>query len=51
MNNAKYAISVARKLGATVYLVWEHIRDVHPKFVLTFLASIKYAADNYNKKE
>lgn len=27
-NNAKYAISVARKLGAAVFLVWEHIRDV-----------------------
>ena len=27
-NNAKYAISVARKLGATVYLLWEHLRDV-----------------------
>lgn len=46
MNNAKYAISVARKLGATVYLVWEHIRDVNPKFLMSFIASIKYVADN-----
>jgi len=45
MNNCKYAISVARKLGATVYLVWEHIRDVHPKFLMTFVASIKSVAD------
>ncbi|KRX08465.1 Calponin homology domain [Pseudocohnilembus persalinus] len=44
MNNAKYAISVARKMGATVCLVWEHIRDVSPKFLLTFLASIKSVA-------
>lgn len=41
MNNAKYAISVARKLGATVFLVWEHIRDVNTKFLMTFIASIK----------
>jgi plastin-1 len=31
-NNAKYVISVARRLGATVFLIWEQIRDVfhHP---------------------
>jgi len=29
MNNAKYVLSVARKLGCSVFLVWEHIRDVH----------------------
>lgn len=28
INNAKYAISIARKLGAAVFLVWEHIKDV-----------------------
>ncbi len=28
MNNAKYVISVARMMGGTVFLVWEHIRDV-----------------------
>jgi len=34
-NNAKYAISVARKLGAAVFLVWEHIRDVNNTFIRT----------------
>jgi plastin-1 len=29
MNNAKYVISVARMMGGTVFLVWEHIRDVN----------------------
>jgi plastin-1 len=27
-NNAKYVISVARRLGCTVFLIWEQIRDV-----------------------
>lgn len=38
-NNAKYAISVARKLGCTVFLVWEDIVEVKPKMIMTFLAS------------
>jgi len=49
-NNAKYAISVARKLGTPVFLVWEHIRDVNPKFLLTFVASIKHLSGEYSKK-
>lgn len=35
MNNAKYAISVARKMGATVCLVWEHIRDVNNTYYIS----------------
>ena len=27
-NNAKYVISIARRIGATVFLVWEQLRDV-----------------------
>jgi len=38
--NAKYAISVARKLGAVVFLLPEDIQEVKPKMVLTFVASI-----------
>jgi plastin-1 len=30
-NNAKYVISVARKLNALVFCVWEQISSVHPK--------------------
>lgn len=36
-NNAKYAISVARKLGAAVFLVWEHIRDVIKQIKYDFI--------------
>jgi len=38
--NAKYAISVARKLGAIVFLLPEDIQEVKPKMILTFVASI-----------
>jgi len=38
--NAKYAISVARKLGATIFLLPEDITEVKPKMIMTFVASI-----------
>jgi len=37
--NAKYAISVARKMGATIFLLPEDIVEVKPKMILTFVAS------------
>eukprot|EP00761_Pharyngomonas_kirbyi_P011416 gb/GECH01011441.1/.p1 GENE.gb/GECH01011441.1/~~gb/GECH01011441.1/.p1 ORF type:complete len:610 (+),score=136.96 gb/GECH01011441.1/:1-1830(+) len=42
-NNAKYAISVARKLGATLFLLWEDIVEVNPKMILTFVAGMMIA--------
>lgn len=38
--NARYAISVARKLGAVIFCLPEDIVEVKPKMILTFLASI-----------
>ena len=38
--NAKYAISVARKLNATVFLLWEDIVEVKPKMIMTFVGSM-----------
>ena len=49
-NNAKYALSIARKLGATVFLVWEDIAEVKSKLILTFLASIYDVASKYSSK-
>jgi len=40
LDNARYAISVARKLGATIFLLPEDITEVKPKMILTFIASI-----------
>jgi hypothetical protein len=39
-NNAKYAISIARKLGATIFLVWEDISEVKGKMLMTFTAAL-----------
>ena len=33
-NNAKYAISIARKIGASIFCVWEDIKDVYIIFNL-----------------
>jgi plastin-1 len=40
--NAKYVISVARKLGCCVFLTWEDITEVKPKMMMTFVASIMH---------
>ena len=42
--NAKYVISVARKLGCCVFLTWEDITEVKPKMMMTFVASIMHFA-------
>jgi plastin-1 len=38
--NARYAISVARKLNCTIFLLPEDIVEVQPKMIMTFVASI-----------
>jgi len=38
--NAKYVISVARKIGAMVFITWEDIVEVKPKMILMFCASL-----------
>ena len=39
-NNAKYALSIARKLGATVFCVWEDLAQAKSKWVFIFVASL-----------
>jgi hypothetical protein len=39
-NNAKYTLSIARKLGASIFLVWEDIKDVKTKMLMTFVAAL-----------
>ncbi|CAI5742029.1 unnamed protein product [Hyaloperonospora brassicae] len=39
-SNAKYAISCAQKIGATVFLTYEDIVEVKPKMVMTCVASL-----------
>lgn len=38
--NGKYAISVARKLGATIFLLPEDIVQVQPRMLLTFIGTL-----------
>ena len=40
LSNASYVLSVARKLGATIFLLPEDIVEVRPRMVYTFLAAI-----------
>ena len=40
LNNAKYSISVARKIGACVFLTPEDITEVKSKMIMTFVASL-----------
>jgi len=42
--NAKYAISIARKLGATIFLLPEDIVEVKHKMILTFVGSVMAVA-------
>ena len=37
--NARYVLSVARKLGATIFIIWEDIAEVKPKMLLLLIAS------------
>ncbi|CEP00842.1 Calponin-homology (CH) domain-containing protein [Plasmodiophora brassicae] len=42
--NARYAISVARKLGATIFLLPEDIVEIKPKMIMTFTAGLMAVA-------
>jgi len=49
--NAKYIISVARKLGAVIFLTWEDIRDVKPKMIMTLVASLAIVFEKGSSEE
>ena len=38
--NAKYAISIARKLGAIIFCVWDDIPNLNKKMLLIFVCSL-----------
>ena len=38
--NARYAISAARKVGLSLFLLWEDIVEVRPKMILSFVATV-----------
>ena len=46
-NNAKYALSIPRKLGAAVFLVRKDVVDVKSRLLLIFIVVLYDAAQNY----
>ena len=48
--NAKYALSVARGLGAMIFVVWEDITEIKSKLLLTFLGSLYEVAQSRQKE-
>ena len=40
VNNARYIISIARKIGACVFLTHEDIIEIKSKLLVTFVASL-----------
>jgi len=44
IQNAKYCISIARKLGCTIFLLPEDIVEVKKKLILTLIGSIMSVA-------
>lgn len=39
-NNAKYVLTVARKLGCVIFCVWEDIPKVNYKMILVLVCSL-----------
>lgn len=48
-NNAKYAISLARKLGAVIFCLWEDVVQVNSKQMLIFFATMFDIAEDLKK--
>jgi plastin-1 len=46
MLNAQYAISCARKMGCSVFCLWEDIVEVKPKMMLTFFGAVMQVFGN-----
>ena len=40
--NINYTIASARKMGAQVMTLWEHILEVNPKFIAILMAELEY---------
>lgn len=50
-NNAKYVISIAKKLGAVLFCVWENILSVDGKQMLILLASLFEISEEMKKSK
>ena len=50
-NNAKYILSIARKLGAVIFSVWEDITKVNPKMILILVCSLFEICEERKKQK
>lgn len=50
-SNARYVISAARKLGATVFITWEDLTECRPKAVQQLLAALMHRAQQGESKQ
>merc|ERR1712146_439987 len=49
--NAKYAITCARKMRCSIFLLWEDIVEVKPKMIMTFFGAIMSRFAKTEKKK
>lgn len=49
-NNAKYIISISRKLGAVIFCVWEDIVKVNYKMMLVLVCSLFEISEERKKR-
>lgn len=47
--NAKYVISITRKIGCCIFLVWEDIAECNPKMIFTLVATLMQLDSQINK--
>jgi plastin-1 len=40
LTKTRYAISLTRKIGGSIFLVWEDIVEVKPKMILTLIGTL-----------
>lgn len=49
ISKINYTISVARKLGAEVIALWEHVNEANGKYVSLFVAELQHVASKQGK--
>jgi hypothetical protein len=49
ISNINYTIASARKLGAEIMTLWEHIKESNPRYIGILLAELHYIEKQGNK--
>ena len=51
ISRSNYTIAIARKLGAEVMMLWEHIKEVNGRFIYTFMAELHRLSKEYKSEK